>query len=147
MQGTKERRRKYLVNRKLQMEFSLLMIMQVVIPIVLLWSSLYVVNKMYLSSLQVMVGEEALSDVYIKSILNFSIQAAIALIVITAVLLTFIGIRFSHHVAGPLYKLELILDKLARGEKVKPLQFRKTDSIVGFADKINIIIKKLNLLE
>ena len=147
MERIKNRRRKYLVNKKLQLQFSFLLIIQAAIPIILLGCSLYIVNKMYLSNLQTMVGEAALSGAYIQSILNFSIQAMVVLLLVTAILSVFIGIRFSHHVAGPLYKLEMTLDKLAKGEKAEPLHFRKTDAINGLSEKINIIIKKLSQLK
>lgn len=138
------RRRKYLVNKRLQLQFVLLLVMQAAIPIILLGCSLYIVNKIYLSTIQRMIGELVISDVDIQAILTFSIHAVVALLVITAILLTFIGIRFSHHIAGPVYKLEESMDKLARGEEVEPLHFRKGDAVNGLAEKFNIIIKKLN---
>ena len=52
-----ERRRKYLVNRKLQLQFSSLLILQAAIPIILLGCSLYIVNKIYLFAIQRMIGE------------------------------------------------------------------------------------------
>ena len=116
MEDVKNRRKRYLVNKRLQLQFSVLLILQAAIPIVLIGSSLYIVNKMYLLAIQMMVGETVLSDAYIQGILNFSIQATVALLAITAILLTFIGIRFSHHVAGPIYKLEETMDRLAEGE-------------------------------
>jgi len=138
------KRRKYLVNKRLQLQFVFLLIMQAAIPIILLGGSLYVVNEMYLSTMQIMVGKEALSDTYVKGILNFSILSILALLVITAILLTYIGIRFSHHIAGPLYKLEETMDKLARGVRVPLIHFRKTDAVNGLANKLNVIIEELN---
>ena len=76
--------------------------------------------------------------------LNFSIQAVAALLIITAILLAFIGIRFSHHIAGPLFKIEESLDRLIEGEKIEPLRFRKTDAIDELAEKFNVIIARLN---
>lgn len=144
MDNVKERRKKYLVNRKLQLQFVWLLLLQVSIPLILLGSSLYIVNKSYLLSIQMMVGETALSDAYIQSTLNFSILAVVVLLTITAILLTFIGVRFSHHVAGPLYKLEDAIDRLAKGEKVERIHFRKTDALGDFAEKFNTVIERLN---
>jgi signal transduction histidine kinase len=144
MARIKNRRRKYLVNKKLQLQFAWLLIMQAAIPIILLGGSLYVVNKMYLSTVQRIAGDAALSDAYIQSILSFSILAMVTLLLITGILLAFIGIRFSHHVAGPIYKLEMSMDGLVRGEKVEPLHFRRTDVVDGLAEKFNAIIEKFN---
>jgi nitrogen fixation/metabolism regulation signal transduction histidine kinase len=140
-----ERRRKYLVNRKLQLQFALLLFLQAAIPIILLGCSLYIVNKIYLFTIQRMIGEWVVSDVDIQAVLNFSVQAVLALLLITGILLTFIGIRFSHHVAGPLYKLEETLDKIIQGERIELLHFRKTDAVQELAEKFNTVIKRLNL--
>jgi len=140
----KERRRRYLVNKKLQLQFVWLLMLQAIIPVILLGSSLYIINKSYLASIQSMVGEVMLSDAYIQSILHFSILAVVLLLIITGILLIFIGIRFSHHVAGPLHRLENTIDKLAKGEEVESIHFRKTDALGDLAEKFNVIIKRLN---
>ena len=140
----RERRRQYLVNRKLQMQFVRLLITQAAVPIIMLGKSLYLINKMYLFRLQTIVGNSIMSDAEIHAILNFSIVAMLSLLVITGLLLVFLGIRFSHQVAGPMYKLESGMDKLARGEKVDLIYFRKTDIINGLGDKFNIIARKLS---
>ncbi len=143
----KIKRRSYLVNKKLQLQFSWLLALQAAIPIILLGSSLYVVNKVYLLSIQRIVGISIISDVEVQSILNFSVQAIVVLLVITVILLTFIGVRFSHHVAGPLYKIEKTMEKLAQGEKVERLVFRNTDAVDGLADKINVVIERMGQLK
>lgn len=140
----RERRRQYLVNRKLQMQFVRLLITQAAVPIIMLGMSLYLINKMYLFRLQAIVGNSIMSDAEVHAILNFSIVAMLGLLVITGLLLAFLGIRFSHQVAGPLHKLESSMDKLARGEKVELIHFRKTDIMDGLGDKFNIIARKLD---
>ena len=145
MANIKNRRRKYLINRKLQMQFAWLLVVQAAIPIIILGSSLYIVNKMYLLSIQRIVGNTVILDADIQGILNFSMLAMAALLLITALLLIFIGIRFSHHIAGPLYKLEETISRLAKGEKVEPIYFRKTDMVNGLASKLNEVIKRFNL--
>ncbi|MBU4376190.1 MAG: hypothetical protein KKD29_01780 [Candidatus Omnitrophica bacterium] len=147
MTKTKERRRQYLVNKKLQLEFVRLLIMQAAVPIIVLGASLYIVNNMYLLRMQAIVGSSIISDAEIRGILNFSIFAMLALLVITAILLWYLGIRFSHQVAGPLHKLEKSMDKLASGEKVELIHFRKTDIINGLGDKFNAIAKRYNLIK
>ena len=138
----KNRRKQYLVNKKIQLQFAWLLIIQIAIPTIVLGTFLYIVNKMYLSCLQRIVGEAVISDPYVQSILNFSVVAIVVFLVISALLLMFLGIRFSHHIAGPLYKLERSMDKLARGEKIKPLSFRNTDLIHSLAAKFNAILEK-----
>ncbi len=142
MARIKNRRKQYLVNKKIQMQFSWLLVIQLVIPTVILGTFLYIINKMYLGCLQRIIGESVISDPYIQGILSFSAVGVIIFLIISAFLLLFLGIRFSHHIAGPLYKLERSMDKLARGEKTQPLHFRSTDLIDSLAAKFNAILER-----
>lgn len=143
MEIAKERRRHYLVNRRIQLQFAHLLVLMAVIPIILLGSSLYIVNKTYLYAMQRIIGEGVLSDIDIKSVLDFSAQSLAALVIITTVLFVYIGIRFSHHVAGPVNKLEETMDALAKGGDAELLHFRKTDAVTELAEKFNIIINMI----
>ena len=147
MAKTKERRRRYLVNKELQMQFTWLLVMQLAIPTLVLGTFLYIVHKMYLTNIQRLVGESVISDPYIQSILNFSVLAIAVFLIISVLLLIFLGIRFSHHIAGPIFKIEKTMAKLAKGEQIEPVCFRKTDITGSLADEINIVAKKMNLLK
>ena len=137
-----DKRKKYLVNKRLQLQFAWLLATQAAVPIIILGGSLYIVNKMYLYTLQRLVGMSAMSDADIQSVLEFSMRSMGALLIITTILLVFIGIRFSHHIAGPLYKIEMLLEELLEGKKVEPLHFRDTDAVDELAEKINGVVKK-----
>lgn len=139
------RRKHYLVNKRMQLQFVVLLLLLAVVPIILLGSSLYIINKTYLHAIQRIAGELVITDVDVRGILDFSANSLKALVLITSILLVYIGVRFSHHVAGPVYKLEETVDKLNKGEKVELLHFRKSDSVNDLAEKFNAIIKKLQL--
>lgn len=143
MGKTENRRRRYLVNKRLQLELSSLLVLLAAIPIIVLGSALYIVNKMYLGTLQNIVGETAFPTDYIQSILNFSVASVAGALIVTTILLIFIGIRFSHHIAGPLYRLQEKVEKLAGGEKIELLRFRRSDIISDLAAGLNTIIEKL----
>jgi hypothetical protein len=49
-------------------------------------------------------------------------------------------ILLSHGVAGPLYRIELTLDKLIQGEDVEYIHLRKDDELKELAEKINRLI-------
>ena len=89
MAGRRERRKKYLVNERLQMQFSWLLLIQLVIPTVTLGTFLFIINKMYLSSLQKFVGETVISEPYIQSILTLSVLAIVIVLIISGILLIF----------------------------------------------------------
>ena len=144
MAKIKNRRRWYLVNKNIQLEFARLLVIQAVVPIIILGGSLCWVNKMYLTRLQAIAGSLIISDAEIQGILNFSVVSMLAMLVITALLLAFLGIRFSHEIAGPLHKLSDSMDKLAHGEKVDLIHFRRTDILNGLGDRFNAIVKRFD---
>lgn len=144
MRSVRNRRRLYLVNRKIQMQFTWLLLIEMAIPTIILGALFYIVNKRYLSFIQRILGESVVSDPYIQSILNFSILSIGVFLIAWILLLLFLGIRVTHHIAGPLYKLEQSMDKLLKGEKIERLHFRKTDVIDEIADKFNAIAEKLS---
>jgi len=144
--GRMNRRRRYLVNKKMQLQFVFLLMAQICIPTVALGFSLFVVNNMYLSALQVIVGESVISEPCVQEILFVSVAVVVAFLIVSAALVTFLGVRFSHHIAGPLYKLKDSMARLARGEKVEHIGFRKSDIAEGLAEEFNAIAEKLNRL-
>ncbi|MFH0839535.1 MAG: hypothetical protein V1883_00775 [Candidatus Omnitrophota bacterium] len=147
MAWMKNRRRRYLVNKKMQLQFTILLIMQAVIPTAILGSSIYVMHRIYQSSLQQLIGVSVNLNTQTQNMLYAYIVSLCLFLIISVTLLMFLGIRFTHHVAGPLYKLEMNIDKLAKGEKIEPIYFRKGDMVDNIADKFNIIAEKLNLLK
>lgn len=52
-------------------------------------------------------------------------------------------IRMTHRVAGPLVRLENTLLRMARGETVRELNFRKGDWVVGLERAFNLYLKSL----
>ncbi|MBN1871428.1 MAG: hypothetical protein JW800_02535 [Candidatus Omnitrophica bacterium] len=138
------KRSRFLVNKRFQYQFSFFLALQAAIPIFLFGMSLYIINKLYLTSIQIVIGNDVLPDYHIKEVLNFSAYSVLALLVISSIILFYFGIRFSHHIAGPLYKLEQTIERLAKGQKAELLRFRKTDLVNGLADNFNFLIEELN---
>ena len=53
------------------------------------------------------------------------------------------SVVLTHHIAGPLYRLEKKLQKLAKGEEVDYIQIRKNDELKGLTSTINDLIRSL----
>lgn len=143
MARTRNRRRRYLVNKPLQLQLIGLLALLGATPVVIFGVSLYIVNKTYLLTMQKLIGDGVFSDVYIQGILRFSAVALVTCFIISSALMVFIALRFSHHIAGPLYRLGNNLARLARGERVEPVHFRKNDIINGLAANFNAVVKRI----
>ena len=53
------------------------------------------------------------------------------------------AIVLTHHIAGPLYRLENKLKKLAKGEDVDYIRIRKNDELKGLTSTINDLIRSI----
>lgn len=131
----KKRRKNVLTKKGLQLRltrhFLLLMVL----------FSLFVGFEVFVSIWQVVshsIPENSVALVR-KQILFRMIVFAIpvaCVIVASAIVLT-------HKIAGPLYRLEKKLQKLAKGEDVDYVQIRKKDQLKGLTSTINDLIRSL----
>jgi signal transduction histidine kinase len=54
--------------------------------------------------------------------------------------ITAFSIVFTHRIAGPLYRLETMLDRFLKGEDIEDIQLRKEDDLHALAQKINALL-------
>ncbi len=57
-----------------------------------------------------------------------------------------LSVVFLHRIAGPLYRIERMLDKVIQGEDIGRIRLRKKDELKDLAEKINeivLLIRKL----
>ena len=52
-------------------------------------------------------------------------------------------VRFSNRFVGPILRLRRSMQRLARGEDVQPIQFRRGDFWQGFADEFNAVLARV----
>lgn len=58
---------------------------------------------------------------------------------------TFIGIRFSHRLAGPIFRLKKELRRINDGEKIEEVNLRDADFFTEMADEFNTMTMKLGV--
>ena len=107
------RRRRYLINKRLQIGIFLKWI---VVPVILLFATLY----------------------YFKANPFVLISGIIVIILISWRVLI-----LSHRLAGPIYRLEKDLQDIARGNFSMRIRFRKKDELRSIADGINKILDEI----
>lgn len=136
-------RQKYLINKKLQMSYSWVLIMVGGLLILTFGSSLWYINKIHLDLFHKIVGEDALPKSYISSIQNqFLIGIPIALVAISCLLLV-LGIYISHRIAGPLYRITKNLNLIGIENQIDTIQIRKRDQLKEMADAFNHMVHAL----
>jgi len=66
-------------------------------------------------------------------------------VVIALVLTFFYGVVISHRMAGPIYRIRKILDKMAQGDLSAQVHLRRKDDFSALAASINSLIKSWRL--
>jgi len=79
---------------------------------------------------------EYLLPLMVQTVLIELIVVSLATIVMTLLI--------SHKIAGPLYRLKVMLDGLAEGDLATHMHLRKGDQLKSVADTYNEVIHKLN---
>jgi hypothetical protein len=124
--------RNYLIKRRLQLGLTLRFLLLTVI------FSLFIGFEVYITVWPVVsefIPEGLMDHVWRQILFRLIFFAIPAVFVIVA-----LSIVFTHRVAGPLYRLEQILDRLIGGEDVEPANLRKGDELQDLAAKINALI-------
>jgi methyl-accepting chemotaxis protein len=96
------------------------------------------------------VGNKNLTEEFFQA--HSVIKTTMQLLLPALILVNLIGllgasvlvIGFTHSIAGPIYRLKYIAEKIATGDLTLKVQFRKRDTVGDLAEIINTIIRGLN---
>ena len=129
-------RKKYLINKKLQMRYVRL----VVAP------TICVAAVVYYLVYYLLIRHIAIPEIIVNNILAPFKEANIILLILMPIILLplVIGAIFmSHKIAGPMYRIEMELERILNGDLSKRIILRKGDYMKEIADGINLLIDKL----
>lgn len=134
-----ERRRKYLVDKRFQVRYIVLIILVLVLCIAV-GVSLATVAFQSLSSTE-MGAFERISKV------NFIFWLVLLGVLLLLVVVGFYGLRLSHRIAGPVYAFSRHLDLIKKGVYYSDLKLRKKDEFKHLANSFNIMLETLRTRE
>ena len=136
-------RRRYLVNKQVQLSYSMYLILTATLMILIYGTSLWFLNKVHLDLFHKIVGEDALPKSYIASIQNqFAIAVPLAIVAVSCLLLI-LGIYVSHRIAGPMYRITKNLNMIGVENQIDTIQIRKRDQLKEMADAFNHMVHTL----
>lgn len=76
-----------------------------------------------------------------QQIVSKAIFAVLGVVIV--VLLGVAGVVFSHRTAGPLFRLQQHMDRIAKGGSLDPVQFRPEDSFQELAHSFNGMVERI----
>lgn len=132
----KIKRHRYLVDKGVQLRYMAL----VLFPLVLLLSGLYYL--IYYSVFTQMLIPEAVAVTLVPAMKKVNIVMAAAIPVALFIILRR-ALIYSNRIVGAIPRLERELDKAIAGDYSIRMKIRDKDELVGFINKINALLDKL----
>ena len=95
-------------------------------------------------------GFQVISGAY--RMMNYYIATAVLVQLIVSCIIVFIlALHYSHKIAGPMYRLKLVVQRYLNGEDIEKVSFRKTDFLHGvagnFTDFFDFLRRRKSLLK
>ena len=135
------RRKRYLINRKLQFKYLLLVFLAMLVPTLVCGSAIYYLIWQTIAA-EIAIPE-AIVENLIPALYKVNLILLVALPIVFGVMLL-ISVYVSHKIAGPMYRLERELDKISSGDYSGRITLRSKDELKEIADKINTLLDRLN---
>ncbi len=135
-----ERRKRYLIKTGFQLRYLGLILIAIILPTILFSACLYYAIFSLMAEQLGLPESIAYNITPVLNKINFTILVGFP--VITTALL-FWGLLISHRIAGPMYRLEQDLDKIAKGDLSLRIRLRRKDELGSIAEGINKVLDKI----
>ncbi|MFA9454843.1 MAG: hypothetical protein ACERK6_13110 [Candidatus Aminicenantaceae bacterium] len=86
---------------------------------------------------------QAISDL-LQDLNHYIVIAVLAQFLFSSILICLLGLLYTHKIAGPVFRLKMILKRFQAGEEPEVISFRKTDFLTGVAGSFNGFFVFLN---
>ncbi|MFH2137217.1 MAG: methyl-accepting chemotaxis protein [Candidatus Omnitrophota bacterium] len=135
-------RRRFLIQKKLQFKYMLMVLFTIIAVTGAIVLTVYFTHWSLLTKqLASVPGKEALPEVFQKINMILLFEIPIALIIAA-----FASVFVSHKVAGPVYRLEQVANKMAKGDLTNYLRLRKDDELKNLGTAFNSVIENMQVL-
>lgn len=139
--GTKFSRRKYLINRKVQLKYMLLTVAMLVLYTLFLLAAIFVPQMLQFSAATSLAGKAAEGGAILELHTTFW-PAALAVIALFGVGSIFV----THKIAGPLFSIDRTIREMAAGNLTVRTHIRQGDELQEFHHNFNAMADNLESL-
>lgn len=135
------RRKKYFIKTGLQLRYLKIIILAMILPSFLFGACLYYLI-FYLMAEQLGIPESIAYNLFpVFRKINLILLLGLPII---SILILFWGLLISHRIAGPVYRIEKELQRIADGDFSIRIRLRKKDELVSLAEGINKLLDKIH---
>ncbi len=139
-QQKKCRRKKYLINKPLQLVYSGITVYLLLIGIMVVgMATYYITLDTILSQLEAQGGMVQTYEIVRNINLILIKRISILLFVVMAFAFA-LAVYYLHRIAGPVFRIEKTLNEIAEGKKVELIRLRKKDFFKSLAEALNKVI-------
>ena len=132
-------RRNYLPQKGAQGRFVLTLLLMIFLVAVITFCNLWVIHSMVVNNYSGRVG--GIGELNFLEAAGDLIWWRVGLLIlVNVIIVTIIGIFYSHQFAGPSYKFEKSLREIAQGDLSFKIVLRQNDSMHNVADSLNRMI-------
>ena len=135
------RRRKFIINKTLQLRLLLGSLFYVFLALAVVGSVLFIPLFAELDQ----PGATSLKLQQSAKIILYLHENYWPAVLLSLVLICFLSIRTSHRIAGPLHRITLVIESLRRGKLLKPVHGRKGDHLHAEIEITNHMIEELRI--
>ncbi|MBD3242855.1 MAG: HAMP domain-containing protein [Chitinivibrionales bacterium] len=133
----KVRRRIYLIDKKLQLRFTFLVVALVLIYSLFLGGATYLNYKISCIVFDTTSVYNPVLEEAIKSEGRRTLATTTIFLVINGIVVGLVFILLTHKVAGPLYRLQKNMEAIGGGKLPRKITLRKNDELTHVADTFN----------
>ena len=129
-------RKNYFISKGMQSKFAGTILLLVFLIAVITACNIYVLASFFMSN-QATISQEQTVETMMRSFLVDFWPRILLLIMVNVIIIFIVSIMYSHQIAGPAYKLEKSLQRIAAGDLTFEIHLRRNDNLKEVASAIN----------
>ncbi len=129
-------RKNYFISKGMQSKFAGTILLLVFLIAVISACNIYVLASFFMSN-QATISQEQTVEKMMSSFLVDFWPRLLLLVMVNVIIIFIVSIMYSHQIAGPAYKLEKSLQRIAAGDLTFEIHLRRHDNLKEVASAIN----------
>ena len=134
-------RKNYFISKGMQSKFAGTILLLVFLIAVITACNIYVLATFFLSN-QATVSQEQSVETMMRGFLVDFWPRLLLLILVNVIIIFIVSIMYSHQIAGPAYKLEKSIHRIASGDLTFEIHLRRNDNLKEVASAINQMLAR-----
>jgi|GEM_PF-496747 methyl-accepting chemotaxis protein len=132
-------RSNYFIQAGLQIKFTFVLVMIVLLVATITFFNLYIIGDYVVQNTNTVMELRDMQS-FLTTVFSIVGWRIVTLGVVCFLIITIIGIFYSHQFAGPSYKLEKCLKEISQGNLSFNIKLRGGDALHNVADSVNFLV-------